>query len=130
MCAGNLLGRPTPQQKIADHAPQSALRVQVGKGPTRNPTGLTGRLGGLESIAIGCRPIATKLTANGAGAAAKETGNGTLAPALLQKRSHRQPIFWLQVRVSRSHLCKLPEVQVLHFKLETAQLYMHLQQAK
>jgi hypothetical protein len=26
--------------------------------------------------------------------------NGSLAIALLQKRSHSQPIFWLQVRVS------------------------------
>jgi len=99
-CAGNLLGRPTPQQKIAHHTPQGAVRVQLGQGPGRNTTGLTGRLGGLESIAIASRPIAAQLTANGAGAAAKDAGNGSLAPALLQKRSHRQPIFWLQVRVS------------------------------
>jgi hypothetical protein len=99
-CAGNLLGRPTPQQKIAHHAPQGALRVQLGQGPGSDATGLTGRLGRLEGIAIRSRTIAGKLTANGAGAAPEQVSNGSLAIALLQKRSHSQPIFWLQVRVS------------------------------
>ncbi|WP_225981036.1 hypothetical protein, partial [Paracidovorax avenae] len=31
-----------------------------------------------------------------------------------------------QVRVSRCHLCKLPEVQVLHFRLETARLFIFI----
>mgnify|MGYP000741782869 CR=1 FL=1 len=62
--------------------------------------GLTGRLGVLEGIAIGCRPIAGKLATNGVGTAPEQAGNGSLAPALLQKRSNREAIFWLQVRVS------------------------------
>lgn len=98
-CAGNLLGRPTPEQKIADHMPQSAMRVQLGQRPRGDATGFAGGLGGLEGIAIGWTAIASKLTANGAGAAPEAAGNGALAPALLQKRGDRQAVFWLQVRV-------------------------------
>ncbi|WP_375576186.1 hypothetical protein, partial [Paracidovorax oryzae] len=36
------------------------------------------------------------------------------------QRGQREAFFGLQVRVSRCHLCKLPEVQVLHFRFETA----------
>ena len=99
-CAGNLQGRTTPQQKITDHAPQGAMRVQLGLGLGSDAAGLTGRLGVLEGIAIGCRPIAGKLATNGVGTAPEQAGNGSLAPALLQKRSNREAIFWLQVRVS------------------------------
>lgn len=103
-CVGNLLGRPTPQHKITDHAPQRAMRVQLGQRPRRNAADLTSCLGSLEGIAIDNRAIASELTANGAGAAPEQEGNGSLAQTLLHKGYQSQAIFWLHV-VYREVIC-------------------------
>lgn len=76
------------------------MRVQLGKWPRCNAADLTSCLSSLEGVAIDNRAIASELTANGAGAALEQAGNGLLAQTLLHKGCQRQAIFWLQVRVS------------------------------
>ncbi len=65
--------------------PQRAVRVQLGQRPSGKATGFTGGLGGLEGIALERAAIARQLTADGAGTAPEQAGDGSLAQTLLDK---------------------------------------------
>ncbi|SDO78031.1 hypothetical protein SAMN04489708_103207 [Paracidovorax cattleyae] len=119
-CAGDLLGRPAPEQKIADRAPEAAVRMHLGGRTHCVAAGLAGCLGGPQGIAIARGAVAFQVPAHGAGAAPEQTSDGSPAPSLLDQRGQCEAFFGLQVRVSRSHLCKFPEVRMLHFRFETA----------
>ena len=52
--------------------------------------------------------VASQLTADGAGTAPLQMGDGLHAPALLAQRCQCHPFFSLQMFVSRFHMRKLP----------------------
>lgn len=80
---------------MTDDVPQSAIGVQLGQRPRRNAAGVTECLGRPAGIAMGSRAIAGEFTADGAGAAPKQPGNGSLANTLLHQQCKGQAIFWL-----------------------------------
>lgn len=79
------------------------------------------RLGVLKGIAVRSSAIAPQFAADGTGAAPEELGNGPLTETLLDKRSQREAVFWLQVRACAFNRANYQEVRVLHFGFETAQ---------
>ena len=76
-------------------------------------------LGGGTGIPL-IAAVASQLTADGAGTAPLQVGDGSHAPALLAQRCQCHPFFSLQMFVSRFHMRTLPDWAVLHFRLETA----------
>ena len=119
-CGCNLLWRPTPAQQGAYDRPQRTMTMQLGQGPGIAPPLDAGGLGAGAGIACGVSAVAPQLTAEGRGAAPHQLAHGPQVPALLTQRRQRHALFCLQLCVSCSHLCNLPDWWVLHFKLEVA----------
>ncbi|GDY38722.1 hypothetical protein ACINB_46140 [Acidovorax sp. NB1] len=82
-CVGNLLGRPTLQQKITCHS--ATLWVQLRPWSCGNATGFTGGLGGFEGTTLGSAAIACQPAADGVGTVPEQVGDGSLAQTLLDK---------------------------------------------
>ena len=99
-CAGNLLGRPTPQQQLAYNAPQRPMGMQLCQRPCRLTSRFARSLRRLGGVA-GAAAVAPEFAADRAGTASEQPGYRALAESLLAQRREREAIFWLQVRVSR-----------------------------
>lgn len=95
-CAGNLLGRPAPQEQIADHMPERPVRMKFGQRPGGSAARDTGGLPGLGGVAAGAA-VASQFTADGAGVAPEQSGDGPLAQVLLQEGCDGDAVLGLQL---------------------------------
>lgn len=121
-CAGNLLRRPAPEQEIADGAPEAAVRMQLGCRTRCVAAGLAGSLGRPRGITTTRGAVACQLTAYGAGAAPEQSGDGPPAPSLLDQRGQREAFIGCKCVCIAKSSGQVTEVQMLHFKFETAQI--------
>ena len=105
--AGNLLRRPVPAQHGADQEPEVSIRMELGWWACMEAPLLASVLGGGTGIPL-IAAVASQLTADGAGTAPLQVGDGSHAPALLAQRCQCHPFFSLQMFVSRFQMRTLP----------------------
>ena len=101
-------------------SPQRCIGVQLGQGARIDAALAASDVGGAAHVAVAVAGIAPQLPVEDAGAAPHTLTHGPQAQTLLAQRRQRHALFGLQLSVSCSHLCNLPHVRMLHFKLEIA----------
>ena len=103
-CAGDLLRRPPLIQQSGDHAPQHAVRCQLGRRPRHNPASGRRNLRRLGGIPRARHTIAAQLATDPAGAAAQPPR----ARSFLRIRRQQHPFFRLKLPVTPSFVRATP----------------------